>query len=415
MIGVILYIGVILLSVAAAVFETDFLLWAVVLAASGLVLFSVNLFHKYWSNKILRFFFSRPYGQGLWLHPLLLILASAALPLAEPDGSPFDSFVGALVRMLMPFIPVYGWEAGQPESNEGIVIASLATIAFLVNGIFNIGTVIPMAIQYSKRRLRMKYEGHFVIWGGEPHIPEIVAQLTSSALGEEKMTIVVLCDESFVDELKNLLDEYRSPTREIEVIPGSAQVKKNLRDINIARARSVLLMPPEHESQPELSLLSAASVVREIVNKEAEQTGYRPFIVAKTSSPILVEPLRKFADRVLCPPQLEYLLLAETSINPMVLDVYYNLLTISEETNEFYFLPVPESFVGKDFRALQRAIAQISEEISTPVITVGVVRNGTVKLNPAKSTLLDEGDQIILMAYRFSDCQKVWGKIKSTP
>jgi len=415
MLGVIGYIVVLVLAVVAAIVESKSLFWVVILTTSGFILLSFRLFSRYWANRTLRFFFSRPYGQGLWLHPLLLIMASAALPLVEPQNSDFSSFVGAFVRMLLPFIPVYGWEAGGPVSDEGIVIASLATVAFLLNGIFNIGTVIPMAIQYSKRRLRMKYERHFVIWGGEPHIPEIVAQLTSSALGEEKMTIVVLCDESFVDELKNLLDEYRSPTREIEVIPGSAQVKKNLRDINIARARSVLLMPPEHESQPELSLLSAASVVREIVNEEAEQTGYRPFIVAKTSSPILVEPLRKFADRVLCPPQLEYLLLAETSINPMVLDVYHNLLTISEETNEFYFFPVPESFVGKDFRTLQRAIAQISEEISTPVITVGVVRNGTVKLNPAKSTLLKEGDQIILMAYRFSDCQKVWDKIKSTP
>ena len=366
-----------------------------------LVLTAFYFTERDWKSKSAKFFFKKPLGIGLWLHPLLLIVAATAIPLAENGTGQFKTFIDAFVRMLLPFIPVYGWEAGGPSTDTGIFIASIMTIEFLTNAILNIGTgLTPTLLKIFRGRMKMEYENHFIIWGGPSHIDEIVKQLTNKALGDERRDIVILSEKSFLDEVKNMVQEYESGDYKITVIEGSAQVRKNLVDINAGRAKSIILLPPEDEPKPQLSLLSAATIVNEVLSEQPLDK--KPAVIVKVDSPILIEPLRKFADKVICSSVREYLLLGEAALNPNIVDIYNNLMTISEDTNEFYFEKIPQKWAGKDYIELASHILKKTHDSDNPVMLVGIEREGKVYLNPTAKSIgkLKDGDKVIAMAYR---------------
>ena len=80
--------------------------------------------------------------------------------------------------------------------------------------------------------------------------------------------------------------------------------------------------------------------------------------------------------------------------------VYQNLLTISEETNEIYLIPVPKEYIGKRFSDLGANIFS-SRDSKNPVIPIGVKSGNRVLLNP-KSSVFDnfqKGDEVIVIAF----------------
>jgi len=364
-----------------------------------------------WDSWTGRFIFKKPLGRGIWLHPLLMLIASSALPLIEGKGSDFGTFSKVFVRMFLLFVPSFGWEAGGPRTEAGIFIASLLTIFLLANGVINFGSALwPTVNKFLKGRRKMDFENHIIVWGGTEHLGDILEQLTNEALGRKRAPIVFIIEESLHQEVTNIVDNYKSKWNKIEVIEGSAQHEEVLNKANILRAKAILLFPPERkiEPKPELSLLSAASKVRDMLNRANPPK--KPAVIARVESPLLVEPIRKFADKVICASQREYLLASEAAIFPQIIDVYNDLMTISKESNEFYTEEIPECWVGKSYTDFASSILAKTRDSTNPATVVGVVRDNQVFLNPCKEKvdLLDKGDEIIIIAYECIDSESIF-------
>jgi len=97
-------------------------------------------------------------------------------------------------------------------------------------------------------------------------------------------------------------------------------------------------------------------------------------------------------------------LLAQATLNGGVVQFYRDLLTVSEETNELYVLPVPPQAVG--LRFVDYAAQVLTAHPGAPLIPVGVQRrvDGRLRLlcNPRQGgepSHLQEGDRLLVLAY----------------
>jgi hypothetical protein len=110
---------------------------------------------------------------------------------------------------------------------------------------------------------------------------------------------------------------------------------------------------------------------------------------------------------IVCPTDYGIGLLAQSAIHPGLVKVYDHLLKFTPDGNELYLLDsaaLPSGFrPGSSqghFKDLSGWFEGTSRETKNPMILLGYLRKGEPLLNPQKDqTILQEGDQLILLAY----------------
>jgi hypothetical protein len=101
-------------------------------------------------------------------------------------------------------------------------------------------------------------------------------------------------------------------------------------------------------------------------------------------------------------------LVGQAVLNPGVTEIFERMMTFTEGSNEFYFVPVPEELVGRPFREAQLWALDRSQD--QPVTPVGIDRSltgGRLWLNPAageagltdEDLVLREADRLVVLAY----------------
>ena len=100
-------------------------------------------------------------------------------------------------------------------------------------------------------------------------------------------------------------------------------------------------------------------------------------------------------------------IIAQSAIFRNMSVVYQQLLTYSDDSNEFYFIQpgnYPSELLGKRFPELGTWISDYSaKHPNNPILLLGVKRgDGTILLNPKPSHFdhLEEEDSLIVMAFR---------------
>jgi hypothetical protein len=114
-----------------------------------------------------------------------------------------------------------------------------------------------------------------------------------------------------------------------------------------------------------------------------------------------IEHLRKVgADEIISANDFTTLLLSQSALVHGLSDVYRNLLTVSEETNEIYLLPVPGEFFGKTFVELGTHLLENRSTVN-PAILIGVKTGGTICVNPKPHEFetFQVGDEAIVIAF----------------
>jgi voltage-gated potassium channel len=98
-------------------------------------------------------------------------------------------------------------------------------------------------------------------------------------------------------------------------------------------------------------------------------------------------------------------IIAQSALFKNMSVVYQQLLTYTEETNEFYFIEPgndPVSWQGLSFHALTHKVSRCGQP-EQPLILVGIRRgNGDILLNPKRSQFqhLASDDTLIIMAFQ---------------
>ena len=106
------------------------------------------------------------------------------------------------------------------------------------------------------------------------------------------------------------------------------------------------------------------------------------------------------ADEIISANDFTTLLLSQSALVHGLSDVYRDLLTISEETNEIYMIPVAEEFYGKTFTELGIRILE-NRVNENPLLLIGVKSNGTIYVNPKfhEFERFKSGDEAIVIAF----------------
>lgn len=345
------------------------------------------------------------------MHILLLFTGSAAITLVE-EGGEFGTMFDAIARMLLPMLGLYGWEAGSPLNSWAIAVFSIVSAGFLLNAVFNFGSVlVPSLTRIFNRRKKVNYNEHFVVWGCNTHLDEVIRQMSCTALGKKRKPITILADSSFFDEAKSIVQRHIEQWNQIDVIQGTALKIEDLQLANIKNAKAILLLPPENEENPDLTVALAAMTVRDILDES--DLPNKPTLIAKVDSALFAQRIKRVADKVICASERDFLLVAEAAFFPVVVDIYSDLMTISEDTNEIYAEDVPKAWIGKDYTEIAMAIFAATRNTSNPATVIGTVRKDKLFLNPMISEFseLQNGDRILIMAMCSLDREKLLEKL----
>ncbi|MEA1911183.1 MAG: NAD-binding protein, partial [Spirochaetota bacterium] len=112
-------------------------------------------------------------------------------------------------------------------------------------------------------------------------------------------------------------------------------------------------------------------------------------------------------DEVICNLDFNIGIIAQSALFKNMSQVYQQLLSYSNETNEIYFIPpgkYPAEFIGKDFPALAIMINEKRVNFDdNPLILLGIKQGEDILLNPSKANFsgLHLDDSLIIMAFQY--------------
>lgn len=227
---------------------------------------------------------------------------------------------------------------------------------------------------------------------GDPLIKEVHAKIV-----KDKRPIVIISEQG--ESIQFPEHEDAPEYEDIYVINGDPANEIIQKRANIQHAYTTVILadPTQGELADAKSILIAMGI--RSVCEELDVT--KTYIAVEGISPQNIEHLRRAgADEIISAGDFSSLLLAQTSLVHGLSKVYQNLLTISEETNEIYLIPIPKEYIGKRFSDLGANIFS-SRDSRNPVIPIGVKSGDRVLLNPKSSVFnnFQKDDEVIVIAF----------------
>lgn len=327
------------------------------------------------------------------------LIGASILWLSEgPQNTEFDTLPKSLWNIAVYLFS--GLDSGVPQTPAGkIIVTMILVISLGIVGIFT-ATIASMMVEHriGGKRKMPKYElkNHIVIcnWNtkGLPLIKEVHAKIV-----KHKRPIVIITDQEDAVDFPEHEDE--PEFEDVYIIKGDPTNEIILKRANVHNAYTVVVLADP--KQKELADAKSILVCMGIRSLCTEFNLPKTYTTVEGVSPQNIEHLRRAgADEIISAGDFSSLLLAQTSLVHGLSKVYRNLLTISEETNEIYLIPVPKNYIGKKFSKLGSDIYAHRDK-KNPVIPIGVKTQDKVLLNPKPSVfdVFNEGDQLIVIAF----------------
>jgi voltage-gated potassium channel len=332
---------------------------------------------------------------------LIWLLGASTLWLTEsPSNSEFSSLPKSLWNIAVYLFS--GLDSGVPQTTFGkVVVAVILILSLGIVGIFT-ATLASLIIEHrigGKRKMPdYELKEHIVVcnWNekGNSLIKEVHAKLV-----KHKRPIVIISDRGDSIQFPEHVDapEYE----DIYIINGDPASEIILKRANVQHAFTVVVLADPSQGE----LADAKSILVSMgIKSVCEEVGVpKAYIAVEGISPQNIEHLRRAgANEIISAGDFSSLLLAQTALVHGLSKVYRDLLTISEETNEIYMVPVPDEYVGKRFSELGSQIFSTRDK-RNPVIPIGVRSGNQVLLNPKSSEFdsFKSGDDVIVIAFEF--------------
>jgi voltage-gated potassium channel len=249
-------------------------------------------------------------------------------------------------------------------------------------------------------------KGHVVICGWNERGYNIIQQLHQDVIKDKKPILIVSEDISgivFTDD-----DVYNN----VYIVNGDPSNAKILRRANIADADTAIILSESKE-------IASADVKCLTIALAIESLNARVHTVVELMDPNNKEHFQRAGvDEVIAASEITEKLLAQGAVTHGISKVFLNLLTYSEQTNEVYKLPLPESWDQLSFGQL------LNHLIEHQVILVGVTRveapeaeTKQLKLeeefiiNPGSDYQLRRGDNILVVAFSEPDVETLLSEV----
>ena len=276
---------------------------------------------------------------------ILVISAFIALSIDTSFTSFFDAFAnGSLKWMLTP-------NAILLIDNPNTLI--LAVIVLMIGMVLFTGTIIALTTNAIKEYFQKKQSGsgklildqQIVILNWNNKVPELVADLIH--LDQEDVLIVILADidKSIAENLitnaiKHIKKEKSVINLNILVKKGNPLIKTDLYDISIEKARTILIMNIDQQSDKDNLSKVDLNLIKTILNLGEIDFIYSPPIVAEINNMMSKEKvlmLKKVVNSLkehhiipICFDRRLGHVIAQTIIDPLIMEVYLSMFSFED-------------------------------------------------------------------------------------
>jgi voltage-gated potassium channel len=307
----------------------------------------------------------------------------------------FDSIRGILFFFL-------GESADTPTTTPGLVLAVFVFIGGLAIITYIIGKVASYFVE-KKLEVRMpeELEKHIVICNWNNRGDRVVKELHSTTAVPET-EIVIIADKDINEKELRLNPEYEKAFF-VRSDPTSHDVLEKAR---AHLAKCVIVLADDICTDPDAKSALISLAIKSLVDRK--KTPKKPHIVAEIINHHKIQHLKDAGvNEWVCSEDYGLGIIAQCALHRKLSDVYQQLLTYSEETNEMYLINSSEysdDFFGRSFKDISKMIND-KRHPSKPTILLGVKRNDHVILNPKANDFdkLRQGDSLIIMAYTKQD------------
>jgi voltage-gated potassium channel Kch len=320
---------------------------------------------------------------------IAFIAAVVAIFRLGPEGDPEMSFPEAMWGSLMRTLDsgTMGGDAGTGYrvlmlivTIGGVVV--VASLIGIISGAFD-----SKVEDLRKGRSKVLENDHTLILGWSSKVFPIVSELVVANESRKRPVVVILADRDKV-EMEDELRAQLPATGKTRIIVRSGD-PMNLRDLEISNphtARSIIILAEEANEDPDAIVIKTALALTNNPNRKPGDY----HIVGEVQEPANMEAARLVgrheAHWVLASDLISRITVQ--SCRQSGLSVVYTEL-LDFDGDEIYFSRQPE-LVGKSYFAAQLAFSDSS--------VIGLVKGGAVMINPDAETVVEAGDELILIA-----------------
>jgi len=291
-----------------------------------------------------------------------------------------------LVTTLISWDPTEGLPWPTRVSMLILILFNLFTVSIIIGVI--VAGIEGKLYQLRRGRSQVLESDHIVILGWSTQVFPILSELLLIDDDRVPVTVVILGDKDKVEMEEEVRTRIRK-NRRIRVIcrQGVATDLIDLRITNLDRAKSIIILPPEQNNNPDTSVIKTLLALSN--NPERRLEPYR--IVTEIQNPKnlqIAETVGKDRVEFVLTGDFIARIIAQICRQPGLSRVYLELLSFAG--NEIYFDPVT-TLAGETFSESVFAYEN--------AIVIGYCpQEGYPCLKPSPDTILKEGDQMIVIA-----------------
>ncbi len=291
-----------------------------------------------------------------------------------------------LVTTLISWDPTEGLPWPTRISMLILILFNLFTVSIIIGVI--VAGIEGKLYQLRRGRSLVLESDHIVILGWSSQVFPILSELLLIDDDRVPLTVVILGDKDKVEMEEEVRTRIKK-NRRIRVIcrQGIATDLIDLKITNLDRAKSIIILPPEHNNHPDTSVIKTLLALSNNPDRRSE-----PYhIVTEIQNPKnlqIAETVGKDQVRFVLTGDFIARVIAQICRQPGLSRVYLELLSFAG--NKIYFDPVI-TLAGETFSESLFAYEN--------AVVIGYCpRDGNPCLKPPPKTLLKEGDQMIIIA-----------------
>lgn len=391
---------------------TQFSQIAIVIALLILLFYCYRITYKY--RRLKRFaliFFVRIF----LVMTVIVVSGSTLLYLFEHNFNEYfrtlyDSHWSMIVYILS------GFEDVKTETVLGKIISALMVLSgILFVAILTGERASTFTFQKLKGGKKMNLKDHIMVCNWNDRGDKIVRELHNDIAKPDSQIVVIT--ESLVDDgFYSKIPEYEN----VVFVASNLYNKVTYETFRIQDALAVIILADEDHSDPDAKTALITMAIRQVIG---DTKAWKGNLIAEAVNHQKIELLKGAGvNEVICHSDYGIGVLAQAALFKKISDVYHDLLTFSEDTNELYIVDFDEIpadvwknfFKGKTFEEASKKIAELTPE-ENPYILIGILRNDTCIVNPKKKEkdpkkffdIFKEKDSPIFLAYEKPDLKRL--------
>jgi voltage-gated potassium channel len=294
---------------------------------------------------------------------------------------------------------------GEYPDKPRTIAGRILQLLLLIFGTFAFGAIVGKTSSFFvTRALRQEkavqqFNDHIIICNWNEKAPTIVRQLLEANQGYPRDIVVI--SASAIDDREEFDDQ-----NYVHFIQADPTHHETLEKLQASQAKAVILLADEASEGPDEKNALIALAIKHLEQIPGQRKDIH--VVGELVKLARRRHLREAGvDEVISARDYSSGIIAQSAVFKNMSVVYQQLLTYSDDTNEFYFIEpgkYPEQLQGKTFAELTQWMGQYSAaHADNPLLLVGIKSGqGEILLNPKQEHFdrLAATDSLIVMAFR---------------